>query len=131
APLWTLRDQDLSLVLSYAGRDTELKNPELDPYEVHSVKLMIESRLNDAEAIANTYVRLGAGWSIVSKDLQDDGGYFILPVQLGMDLRVMRTDTAHLNFFVQAASEVNFLGRHTAARDFDGIAMTIGLRGYY
>jgi len=129
--LFQWRRHGFGIVAEYTGRDTVLEDIDKEHYTIHSYKVMLDSRLHGSIEGVSSYVRLGLGYTDTKKIFHPKGGFLMMPLELGLEVKIMQTDWSYLNFFAAVGSEINFLGNNTPAKDFDGTSITLGFRGYY
>jgi hypothetical protein len=100
-------------------------------YSVATPKLMWEFRRPMYKGITSYYARIGAGYSFFSKDINSNGGIFVVPFQLGMDFTIQENEKGVTTFFTQVGFDLNFEDSNKVASELDGNQITIGVRRAY
>lgn len=123
-----------SLYLSVASHQTTYTKPaETDVAYMYPVRLLAEFRRPTFKEIVSGYWRIGAGYMFADKYIHSNRGYFMIPVQFGLDVIMGANDGNSLStFFAQVGFDAAFDNKVDQPVDkLNGTEVILGVRLYY
>lgn len=97
-------------------------------------RLMVDFRRTIYKEVVSGYTRIGVGYTFADQYIQQEKGFFTIPVQFGLDVVVAESSSGTLStFFVQVGIDALAFNikTNTPADHLNGNEVFLGLRTYY